>query len=153
MWWIRASGLAASKPYVKPNLWIARALGGLTIACISPLLGPFTSAAIAQTRSVESDRFVDIRNPEQVPTARYGRGESVDLSLIIEEWRDRFPATPVFVCTCRNLACGDTSVWPFREFELYQPFVALGATNAIQNESTGFKCFDIETGRTPRRRR
>ena len=111
----------------------------------------FSTAAMAQPERL-TERLVDVRNPDQVPTARYGRGEAVDLSLIVEEWRDRFPAIPVFVCTCRNQACGNESVWPFREFILYQPFVALGDTNAANNEATGFKCFDMETGRAPRRR-
>ena len=131
---------------------------------VAPLLSPLLFSAVAlnqpvlaQTERTQSDlaqseRFVNVRNPDQVPTARYGRGEAVDLSLIIEEWRDRFPATDVFICTCRNQSCGDSASWPFREFTLYQPFVALGDTNAANNESTGFKCFDIDTGRTPRRR-
>jgi len=117
---------------------------------IAPLIGTFLFSTGAIAQPAPSERFVDVRNPEQVPTARYGRGEDVDLSLIIEEWRDRFPATPVFVCTCRNQSCGDTEAWPFREFTLYQPFVALGDTNATNNETTGFKCFDIETGLTPK---
>ena len=121
-----------------------------SIACVWPLL--CSPAVLAQSGRTASERFVNVRDPNQVPTARYGRGENVDLSLILEEWRDRFPTTPVFVCTCRNQACGDSRAWPFREFSLYQPFVALGDTNAANNESTGFKCFDIETGRAPRRR-
>ena len=90
-------------------------------------------------------------NPEQVPTARYGRGESVDLSLIIEEWRNRYPATPVFACTCMSSACNRTEQWPFREYAQYQPLVALGDFNAASNESAGFNCFDIETGDRPER--
>jgi len=88
-------------------------------------------------------------DPEQVPTARYARGESVDLSLIVEEWRGRYPATPVFACTCSSAICGDEAVWPFRTFTLYQPFLALGAFNAAKTEETGFNCFDMETGDRP----
>ena len=90
-------------------------------------------------------------NPEQVPTARYGRGESVDLSLIVEEWRARYPATPVFACTCMSSACNRTEQWPFREYVRYQPLVALGDFNAASNEAAGFNCFDIETGDRPER--
>lgn len=118
------------------------AIGGLLIAWVGPLL--LATPALAQ-----SDRFVNVRDPEQVPTARYGRGEDVDLALIIDEWRDRYPATDVFVCTCRNQTCGDKEIWPFREYSLYEPFVALGDDNASNSESTGFKCFDIETGNSP----
>ncbi|MEO0647909.1 MAG: hypothetical protein AAFZ17_17440, partial [Cyanobacteria bacterium J06650_10] len=88
-------------------------------------------------------------DPQQVPTARYGRGEPVDLSLIVEEWRDRYPAIPVYACNCNADTCGDSSVWPFRDFARYQSFVALGAFNAANSEDTGFNCFDMETGERP----
>ena len=144
---IRASDLS---PFLSK---IGSSMALLSGASIAGLLGSVAvvSPAIAQSNR-PAERFVNIRNPDQVPTARYGRGENVDLSLIVEEWRDRFPATPVFVCSCRNQVCGDESAWPFREFSLYQPFVALGDTNAANNEATGFRCFDIETGRSPSRR-
>ncbi len=110
------------------------------------LVGSLLASGVsAQTRVVNP-----ARDPEQVPTARYGRGESVDLSLIVEEWRDRYPATPIFVCTCNAFACGDTTAWPFRVFTRYQPFVALGDNNAASNEDNGFNCFDMETGDRPR---
>lgn len=89
------------------------------------------------------------RDPEQVPTARYGRGEAVDLSLIVEEWRDRYPAIAVYTCSCNAETCGDETVWPFRSFSRYQPFLALGAANATNNEAAGFNCFDIENGERP----
>jgi hypothetical protein len=89
------------------------------------------------------------RNAEQVPTARYGRGEAIDLSLIIDEWRDRYPTIPVFVCTCNDNTCGDSAVWPFRTFTRYQPIVALGDVNAARNEEKGFDCFDMVSGDRP----
>ncbi len=88
-------------------------------------------------------------DPNQVPTARYGRGEAVDLSLIIEEWRDRYPNIPVFVCSCNADTCGNTEAWPFRSYIRYQPFVALGKANAANTEDTGFNCFDMLTGARP----
>jgi len=99
-------------------------------------------AAQAQTR-------LPARDLEQVPTARYGRGEAVDLSLIVEEWRDRYPAIPVFTCSCNAQTGGDEAVWPFKSFTRYQPFLALGDFNAANNEETGFNCFDIATGDRP----
>ena len=93
--------------------------------------------------------FRNVRDPEQVPTARYARGEDVDLALIIEEWRDRFPQTPVYACACLEETCDSSAIWPFRKFTRYQPFVALGLTNASTNERRGFNCFDIETGEAP----
>lgn len=88
-------------------------------------------------------------DPQQVPTARYGRGEPVELSLIVEEWRDRYPAIPVYACSCNAETCGDIELWPFREFTRYQPFVALGEFNAANNEDYGFNCFEMETGERP----
>lgn len=88
-------------------------------------------------------------NPQQVPTARYGRGEPVDLSLIVEEWRDRYPDIPVFVCSCNAETCGNAAVWPYRQFTQYQPTLALGPGNATNRQATGFNCFDMETGDAP----
>ncbi|MEO1633928.1 MAG: hypothetical protein AAFS04_02465 [Cyanobacteria bacterium J06631_9] len=101
------------------------------------------------TGSVAQAQISPARNPDQVPTARYARGEEVDLSLIVEEWRDRYPATPVFACTCTAETCGDAELWPFRTYTLYQPFVALGDFNAAGYERNGFNCFDMETGDRP----
>jgi len=117
----------------------------VTLGVAASFNGVLASRASAQGRP---NRAI---NPEQVPTARYGRGESVDLSLIIEEWRNRYPATPVFACTCMSSACSRTEQWPFREYVQYQPLVALGNFNAAGNESAGFNCFDIETGDRPER--
>lgn len=120
------------------TLWyLGIVAGAMTVAL-------WGSAATAQTTRLPA------RDPDQVPTARYGRGEAVDLSLIVEEWRDRFPAIPVYTCSCNADICGDDSIWPSRTFTRYQPFLALGDFNAINNEETGFNCFDIETGARPR---
>ncbi|NJM96020.1 MAG: hypothetical protein HC800_01300 [Phormidesmis sp. RL_2_1] len=97
----------------------------------------------------QSDSAAAVRNPNQVPTVRYARGEDVDLALIIDEWRDRYPDIPVFACTCTALTCGDDSIWPFRSFTQYQLAVALGPNNAAVSESNGFNCFDIEAGDSP----
>jgi hypothetical protein len=94
-------------------------------------------------------RFSTATDPEQVPTARYGRGEAVDLALIIDEWRDRYPAIPVFVCSCNADTCGNPAIWPFRAYSRYQPFVALGKANAANNETAGFNCFEMATGARP----
>ncbi len=80
------------------------------------------------------------------PTARYAVGEDVDLSLIIAEWKDRFPDIPVFACACNADLCDSTERWPFRTYERYQLTVSLGPFNGAYTESLGFNCFDIETG-------
>ena len=108
------------------------------------IAGLFSPAAQAQPGD-----FSSVINPEQVPTARYGRGESVDLALIIDEWRDRYPSIAIFACSCNADTCGDKTVWPFREYTRYQPFVALGDFNAANTVATGFNCFDMETGEPP----
>ncbi|MEM6869010.1 MAG: hypothetical protein AAF528_11590 [Cyanobacteria bacterium P01_C01_bin.121] len=123
-------------------------VGSLALAASLETVGVIFTES--ETRSVKAQTTrLPARDPEQVPTARYGRGEDVDLSLIVEEWRDRYPAIPVYTCSCTAETCGDESVWPFRSFTLYQPFLALGAFNAAKNEDTGFNCFDIETGERP----
>ncbi|MEL6471850.1 MAG: hypothetical protein AAFQ74_19150 [Cyanobacteria bacterium J06623_4] len=107
------------------------------------------TAALLQPAWAQPARLNPARDPNQVPSARYARGEEVDLSLIVEEWRDRYPATPIFACTCSAQSCGDAEIWPFRTFTLYQPFIALGEFNAANNEENGFNCFDMETGARP----
>ncbi len=111
-------------------------------------VGGFCFSSLAQAVD-PNPNFRNVRDPEQVPTARYARGEDVDLALIIEEWRDRFPQTPVYACACLEETCGSSAIWPFRRFTRYQPFVALGPTNAVTNERSGFNCFNIETGEAP----
>lgn len=107
------------------------------------------SAIAPMARSQPSGQLDIVRNAQQVPTARYGRGEAVDLSLIVEEWRDRYPTIPIFVCSCNAATCGNPAVWPFRSYSRYQPFVALGKPNAASSETTGFNCFNMETGDSP----
>ena len=108
----------------------------------------FSPGAIAQQLDPDPS-FRNVRDPAQVPTARYARGEDVDLALIIGEWRDRFPQTPIFACACQEETCGSSAIWPFRQYTRYQPFIALGPTNAATNERRGFNCFDIDTGEDP----
>ncbi len=120
-----------------------------TLVARTSLDGTIFGEAIAVKSAIAQGRRLPARDPQQVPTARYGRGEAVDLSLIVEEWRDRYPAIPVYTCSCRAESCGDPDAWPFRSFTRYQPFLALGAVNAAKNEGAGFNCFDIETGDRP----
>ncbi|MEL7333071.1 MAG: hypothetical protein AAFN12_12540 [Cyanobacteria bacterium J06560_2] len=117
------------------------AVGAFSVGVVPVFMLPVAQA--------QTTRLNPARDPQQVPTARYGRGESVDLSLIVEEWRDRYPAISVYTCSCNADTCGDSAVWPFRDFTRYQPFVALGAFNATNNEDNGFNCFDMETGERP----
>ena len=113
------------------------------------VIGAFLGAFLLQSAAQAQPTRLPAGDPQQVPTARYGRGEAVDLSLIVEEWRDRYPAIPIYACNCNADTCGDVAVWPFRSFTRYQSFVALGAFNAINSEETGFNCFEMETGARP----
>ena len=124
------------------------ALGILGLCLGLPALAEPARREIAQDLD-PNPSFRNARDPNQVPTARYARGENVDLALIIEEWRDLFPQTPIYACACLEQTCGTSTVWPFRRFARYQPLVALGPTNAASNERRGFNCFDIETGENP----
>ena len=83
------------------------------------------------------------------PTARYARGENVDLALIIAEWRKPYPNVPIYTCICQTETCNETERWPFRTFERYQSIVALGPYNGSYTETRGFRCFNIETGERP----
>jgi hypothetical protein len=87
------------------------------------------------------------------PTARYARGQEVDLALIIEEWRRSYtPAQiPIFSCVCMTPTCDTKPRWPFRQYQQYQFLVALGPFNAAYNEEKGFRCFDLATGQQPNR--
>ncbi|MGB7084648.1 MAG: hypothetical protein WBD47_03780 [Phormidesmis sp.] len=120
------------------------AIASVTIASMTVGPGALSPAAQAQSEGPNA-----ARDPQQVPTARYGRGEAVDLSFIIDEWRDRYPELPIFVCSCNADTCGDTERWPFREYTRYQPSVALGDFNAAYNETNSFNCFNMETGARP----
>lgn len=123
---------------------------GRSLLIASAILAAGGLGAIAPAaRSQPLGQLDSVRDAQQVPTARYGRGEAVDLSLIVEEWRDRYPAIPVFVCSCNANTCSNPAVWPFRSYSRYQPFVALGKNNAASSESTGFNCFNMETGDSP----
>ncbi len=124
------------------RIFLLAALGGVSI------VSGYGLSSQAQTVD-PNPSFRNARNPTQVPTARYARGEDVDLALIIEEWRDRFPQTPVYACACLEETCDSAAAWPFKTFTRYQPFVALGPTNAATNERKGFNCFNIETGENP----
>lgn len=83
-------------------------------------------------------------------TARYARGENVDLAFIIQEWKRKYPTTPVFACVCSQAICNSSKAWPFRRFTRYQFNVALGSANAKGDERIGFKCYDINTGHRPK---
>lgn len=87
--------------------------------------------------------------PALPPTARYARGEAVDLALIIAEWRQRFPQIPVFTCVCQGASCDHRERWPFRQFGQAQSTVTLGPFNAAYAESQGFGCYDIASGLRP----
>jgi hypothetical protein len=88
---------------------------------------------------------------ERVPTARYASGETVDLALIIQEWKGKHPTIPVFACVCTQPSCNLTASWPYRRFNEYQFTVMLGPFNATRTEALGFNCHDIVSGRSPSR--
>ncbi len=125
--------------------------GGSTLALLGAIAlnSPLNLIGLGAAPAQAQGRFSTAIDPTQVPTARYGRGEAVDLALILDEWRDRYPNIPVFVCSCNADTCGNIAVWPFRSYVRYQPFVALGKANATNTEATGFNCFDMQTGARP----
>jgi hypothetical protein len=119
--------------------WVWQLPVSVSLGTLAVGLGAFSSIA-------QPSGAID---PTQVPTARYARGEAVDLSLIIDEWRDRYPDIPIFACSCDADTCGGETKWPYRAFARYQPFVALGNFNGASSEDDGFNCFDIDSGNRP----
>lgn len=109
-------------------------LGSLSFVAFPSAL--FAQSAIAQTEPLP-------------PTARYARGENVDLAEIVAEWRGYYEDVPVYQCVCQDGTCSQTDQWPYREFDRYQLSLALGPTNATVTESAGFNCFDIADGSRP----
>jgi hypothetical protein len=93
--------------------------------------------------------FPSFAKSREPATVRFAKGENVDLSLIIQEWRSKHPDIPIFVCNCKRDICDTNPYWPFRQFRKYQFHVALGSFNANEMQAKGFKCFDIETGAPP----
>ncbi len=87
--------------------------------------------------------------PAPAPTVRYARGENVNLSEIVNEWRGYYADVPVYLCVCQAATCDQTQRWPYREFDRYQLSVALGPTSGQLTENTGANCFDIADGSRP----
>lgn len=88
--------------------------------------------------------------PVQVaPTARYARGEEVNLAEIVAEWRGYYADVPVYLCACQEITCDQTEQWPYREYDRYQLGVVLGPTNGKVAEAAGANCFDIADGSRP----
>lgn len=83
------------------------------------------------------------------PTVRYARGENVDLSEIVTEWRGYYEDVPVYLCVCQEDTCNQTQQWPYREYARYQLGLALGPTNGRIAEDSGANCFDIADNSRP----
>ena len=83
------------------------------------------------------------------PTVRYARGENVDLSEIVSEWRGYYKDVPVYLCVCKEDTCNQTQQWPYREYARYQLGLALGPTNGRIAEDSGANCFDIADNSRP----
>lgn len=103
---------------------------------------PLTSvqSALAQTQS---------QLERAAPTVRYARGENVDLSEIVSEWRGYYKDVPVYLCVCKEDTCNQTQQWPYREYARYQLGLALGPTNGRIAEDSGANCFDIADNSRP----
>ena len=83
------------------------------------------------------------------PTVRYARGENVDLSEMVSEWRGYYEDVPVYLCVCQEDTCNQTQQWPYREYARYQLGLALGPTNGRIAEDSGANCFDIADNSRP----
>ena len=120
-----------------------------------PVLLP--QMAIAQTQAPNPQELApqdptsqpESAEPTAVPTVRYARGEEVDLSEIVAEWRGYYEDVPVYLCVCQEDTCDQTQQWPYREYSRYQLGVALGPTNGRIAEDSGANCFDIADNSRP----
>ena len=52
--------------------------------------------------AISGDALADQVVAERPPTARYAQGETLDLALIIQEWRGKFATIPVFTFLCQT---------------------------------------------------
>ena len=86
---------------------------------------------------------------EAAPTVRYARGEAVEFSEIVTEWRGYYEDVPVYLCVCQEATCNQTQQWPYREYQRYQLGLALGPTNGRVAEDSGANCFDIADNSRP----
>lgn len=120
-------------------------LGSLSLAAAPGLL--IISSARAQSPVEES--ATETEAAPAVPTVRYARGENVDLSEIVAEWRGYYEDVPVYQCVCQESVCDQTGQWPYREFDRFELSVALGPTNGKIAEDSGANCFDIADGSRP----
>ncbi len=125
--------------YHSLKLLLSISIGSLSFVAL-PSVVLFAQPTVAQTKPL-------------APTARYARGEEVDLAEIVAEWRGYYEDVPVYQCVCLDGTCSQSEQWPYREFDRYQLSVALGPTNAGVTERAGFNCFDIADGSRPSRPR
>ncbi len=111
------------------------------------------SALLAWPLAATQNAIAQTQPPAQpapdAPTARYARGENVDLAEIVSEWRGYYADVPVYLCVCQADTCNQTQQWPYREYARYQLGLALGPTNGRMAEGSGANCFDIADNSRP----
>ncbi len=129
-------------------------LGSTACAVLPQFLIPYTPFILAaQAQAQSTSESATPAGPPPAPTARYARGENVDLAEIVSEWRGYYADVPVYLCICQDATCDQTRQWPYREFDRYQLTVALGPTGGQLAEDTGANCFDIADGSRPSKAR
>lgn len=79
----------------------------------------------------------------QPPSRRYETDPDVPIASVLNEWHQKHPEIPLFVCVCILHECDSSDRWPFRRFAFAQVLPALGDANRNDAERQGFGCVMI----------
>ena len=81
--------------------------------------------------------------PSPSPSRLYQDDPNVPISSVLNEWHQKHPEIPLFVCVCTLHECDSSDRWPFRRFAFAQVLPALGDANRNDAEHQGFGCVVI----------
>lgn len=79
----------------------------------------------------------------QPPSRLYQDDPNVPIAAVLNEWHQKHPEIPLFVCVCVEHECDSRDRWPFRHFQFSQVLPALGDFNRENAERQGFGCVMI----------
>jgi hypothetical protein len=77
------------------------------------------------------------------PSKQYGQGRDIPLVWILDEWHQKHPQIPLYLCVCTKSECDNSSSWPFRRYSLGGVRPVLGPTNRSDAQRIGFSCGEV----------
>ncbi|NEO84770.1 MAG: hypothetical protein F6J87_11025 [Spirulina sp. SIO3F2] len=86
---------------------------------------------------------VAIAADHQPPSRRFQDDPTTPIAAILNEWHQKHPEIPLFVCVCKLHECDSSERWPFRRFTFAEVIPALGDANRGDAETQGFGCVII----------